>query len=87
MPPGLVRITGEQLEMNTLNRLGSNYGTASLGSCAIHHERPGCSSGFPLTMWVWLLWSQLFNYLMSYPYKYSSTTYVDIPELHNYEKS
>ena len=43
-----------------------------------HHEKPGCSIGFPLTMWVWLWWSQLFNYLMPYPYKYSATTWVDI---------
>ena len=35
MPPGQVRITGGQLEMNTPNRLGSNYGTALFRSCAV----------------------------------------------------
>ena len=35
MPPGLVRITGGQLEMNTPNRLGRNYGTALFRSCAV----------------------------------------------------
>ena len=34
MPPGLVKVRG-QLAMNTRNRLGSNYGTASFRSCAI----------------------------------------------------
>ena len=39
MPPGLVKITGGELAMNTHNRLGSNYGPASFRSCAVTSQK------------------------------------------------
>ena len=81
------RITGGQLEMNTLKRLGSNYGTASFRSCAIPSRKTRMLQWISINYVGVALMEPIVQLLMSYPYKYSSTTCVDIHELHYYAKS
>ena len=70
MPPGLVKITG-QLAMNTHNRLGSNYGTASFRSCAITSRKT--------TMLQWISINYVGVALMEPIIQLSNVTFTSTP--------
>ena len=73
--------------MNTLNSLGSNYGTASFKSCAIPPRKTRMLQWISINYVGVALMGPIVQLSHVISLQYSSTTCVDIPELHYYAKS